>query len=558
MSWIVKTSELLTRRQWSKWEALTADPAESQKALLLDIVRRNRSTAFGVDHRFASIQSLDDYQHQIAVADYERLRPYVERAARGEANVLTEAPVLMFTMTSGSTGAPKLIPVTETSRANHRRLTRLWYYRAYLDHPSLFNGKLLGVISPAEEGRTSGNIPYGAASGMIHESSPLWIQNRFAVPYETTQVKDFAAKYYLIMRLAIEHGISFIGTPNPSTILRLVETADRHKDAIIRDIREGRINENCQLSATIRQAIASQLRENPERAAQLEKSVEHAGALRPREYWPNLALVGCWKGGSVGARLKELTHWFGESVPRRDLGYMASEAQITLPISDHGCAGILDVAANFYEFIPESEIDSASPMTVTCEQVERDRFYYLILTTPAGLYRYDINDLVRVVDFHKQTPLIEFVRKGRDATNITGEKLHVNQVIRAMEQTQKRVGFAPHHYRVSADVVQSRYFFSVEFKGDQPTGESLQQFLQSLDEDLCQLNIEYEQKRSSNRLRAPVLQVMKPGWFERKTHQAVQRGMRDTQLKTQLLSCEVEASQDVEFIVACPAPTNND
>ena len=239
MSWIVKAAAFVTSRQWTSWEKLCADPGKTQSELLRGIIRRNRSTRFGKDHRFDTIQSLDHYGNQVAIGDYERLRPYVERAENGEANVLTEEPVLMFTMTSGSTGAPKLIPVTATTRANHRRLTRLWYFRSSIDHPALHRGKLLGVISPAHEGKTKGNIPFGAASGLIYQSSPLWIQNAFAVPYEVAEVKDFAAKYYVIMRLAVEQEISFFGTPNPSTILRLVETADQYKEEIIRDIRDG-------------------------------------------------------------------------------------------------------------------------------------------------------------------------------------------------------------------------------------------------------------------------------------------------------------------------------
>ena len=127
-------------------------------------------------------------------------------------------------------------------------------------------------------------------------------------------------------------------------------------------------------------------------------------------------------------------------MPVRDLGYMASEAQMTLPISDCGCAGILAIDANFYEFIPESEIDSASPHHSPARNSEEGEIIIVILTTPAGLYRYDINDVVRVTGFYKRTPLIEFVRKGRDVTNITGEKLHVNQVIQAMEQAQRATG----------------------------------------------------------------------------------------------------------------------
>ena len=228
---------------------------------MLDIIQRNRATAFGKDHGFAAIGNLADYRKQVAIGDYERLRPYVERAENGEAQVLTEAPVRMFTLTSGSTGAPKLIPVTETSRANHRRLTRLWYYRANLDHPGLFDGKMLGVVSSAQEGKTAGNIPYGAASGLIYQSSPRWIQNAFALPYEVAEVKDFAAKYYLIMRVALAQPISFLGTPNPSTILRLVEIADNNKSEIIRDIRDGTISERWHIPGAVRQKLAAQLAE---------------------------------------------------------------------------------------------------------------------------------------------------------------------------------------------------------------------------------------------------------------------------------------------------------
>ena len=84
------------------------------------------------------------------------------------------------------------------------------------------------------------------------------------------------------------------------------------------------------------------------------------------------------------------------------------------------------------------------------------------------MYRYDINDVVRVAGFYKRTPLIEFVRKGRDVTNITGEKLHVNQVIQAMAQAQTAAGIAAQHYRAFADVAQSRYAFMVEFDGAMP------------------------------------------------------------------------------------------
>jgi hypothetical protein len=459
----------------------------------------------------------------------------------------------MFTLTSGSTGEPKLIPVTETAKNNHRELTRLWYYRAYVEHPRFMSGKLLGVVNPADEGRTLSGIPFGAASGLIYESSPLWIQNAYAVPYEVAQVKDFEAKYYLLMRLGLEHEITFFATPNPSTILKLVDTADRRKEEIIKDIRDGAITARINVPAEIRNNLTRRIGKNPARARQLQKLGRAHGTLRPRDYWPQLQLIGCWKGGSVGVRLQEFERWFAPSLSARDLGYMASEAQISLPISDDGCAGILAIDKNFYEFIPEAEIGSSSPNVLNCSELEIGEYYYLILTTPGGLYRYDINDVVRITGFYHRTPLIEFIRKGRDVTNITGEKLHVNQVIEALAQAQRAAGVSVSHFRAFADVDQSRYALLTEFDDAPTSQERLACLLGEWDQSLVRRNIEYAQKRESRRLRNPVLWVMKPGWFERKTRAALQRGGRDVQFKSQLLSAAPEDPCEILFVVEMTA-----
>lgn len=549
MGILLKAAAYLTGREWARWQDLTANPQKIQDRLLLDIAKRNRATRFGRDHGFEKIHSLSEYRASVPIGDYERLRPYVERAQNGDAAALTAEPVLMFTMTSGSTGQPKLIPVTEAARRNHRRLTRFWYYRALMDHPDLFSGKLLGVVSPAVEGRTPGGIPFGAASGLIYQSSPSWIQNAFALPYEISQVKDFEAKYYLTMRLALECDITFFGTPNPSTILKLVESVNQNKHEIIKDIRDGTITPHCNLPPEMRPAIAGRLKKNPTRARRLESLIKSDGTLRPKEYWPRLQLIGCWKGGSVGVRLKEFARWFGEKMPVRDLGYMASEAQMTLPISDSGSAGILAIDNNFYEFIPEGEIDSRSPATLSCNELEEGKSYNLILTTPGGLYRYDINDVVRVAGFFNCTPLIEFVRKGRDVTNITGEKLHVNQVIQAVAKAQITAGIDVQHFCACADAEKSLYAFFVELNGATPTEERLRRLLNGLDTCLGELNIEYAQKRESGRLGAPVLCVMKPGWFERKANAVLESGARDTQFKAQLLSAAPEDPGEIMLVV---------
>jgi hypothetical protein len=259
---IIRASEL----RWQRWQRFTRQPRAAQNRLLQKILRRNKTTAFGREHGFAKIQSVNDYRQQVPVGDYERFRPYIERAQHGETSVLTAEPILMFTMTSGSTGAPKLIPVTASTRKSHARLTELWFSRLFHDHPDCAAGKIFALVGAAIEGRTAGGIPYGAASGLIYRSSPSWIRRAHALPYEIAEIKDFQAKYYAAMRLALEQDVTFLGTPNPSTLLRLVDTADGFRDEIIKDIHDGTLSSRYEIPSAIRAAIAPALTPNRARA----------------------------------------------------------------------------------------------------------------------------------------------------------------------------------------------------------------------------------------------------------------------------------------------------
>jgi hypothetical protein len=73
--------------------------------------------------------------------------------------------------------------------------------------------------------------------------------------------------------------------------------------------------------------------------------------------------------------------------------------------------------------------------------------------------------------------------------------------------------------------------------------------LRHLDACLRALNVEYAQKRESRRLGAPILCVMKPGWFERKANTTVQHGARDVQFKASLLGATPEDTSEIQFVV---------
>ncbi len=554
MSLLGGAVRLLGKGPWQEFVAACRDPRATQERLLSRIVAANQGTRFGSEHHFDADWSSSEFRLNVPVRDHDGLRSYLDRVWEGEPDVLTREPVLMFTTTSGTTGKPKYIPITKSASEANSRLSRAWYFRSLQDHPSFLDGRILGIVSPEEEGRTPQGVPYGAASGRLYRRSPWVLRHAYAVPYVTFGIDEYEAKYYAIARFAIEAPVTFVGTPNPSTLVRIAEVANRHREELIRDLHDGTLSTKFDIATGTRDYLSRALRANPARARTLERLVATHGVLRPRDYWQDLRLIGCWKGGSVSVQLENARRWFGDNLPIRDLGYLASEALMSLPIQDEGAEGALAVTANFFEFIPEGDIDSPGAKTLLADQLETGGRYYVVVTTQAGLYRCDMNDIIQVTGFFHSTPLIEFVRKGRDMTSIGGEKLHVAQVIEAVEGATRQLDLSMVAYRAIADAAANSYAFLFEPTNGEVTNDRLTKLLCLVDERLGLFNLEYRSKRTSGRLGSPCLYLMRPGWYERRVQRRVSAGARDTQFKASLLNDDFEEGEqdDIECKVAWP------
>jgi hypothetical protein len=528
-----------------RFEAATRDPAAAQRRKLLEIAGRNRDSEYGREYGFREVRSLADWQRLVPVVKYEDIQERVERVTRGEKNVLTAEDPVMFARTSGTTGDAKYIPVTPTCWGrDHTDQMRTWLYWARREHRDLYR-KVLSLVSPAVEGRTPCGIPYGSTSGHIYKNLPAIIRGVYAVPYEVFEIEDYEAKYYALMRLGIAADISFVCTANPSSIVKMCELADKNADALLRDLADGTLSRDLAIEPRIRAVIEARCRPERGRARDLEGARKRRGGkLLPADYWRRLALIGCWKGGTVGNYIEQFPDWFhpgGEPpVPVRDWGYLSSEARGSIPLSDEGSAGPLTVATNVYEFVEVEDLeeDPDDPGAWTfhgVDSLELGKEYYIFITTTGGLYRYDINDVVQVVGEYHRTPAIIFRRKGRGMTSITGEKMSVNQVIQAVEAASHEVGLQVSHFKAEADFKGSRYVLKVEPDGEVPPGQG-RRLLAALEGKLTELNLEYESKRRSLRLKPPVLHLMRPGWYDWRKERLAAGGKRVFQAKTVLLS----------------------
>jgi hypothetical protein len=511
------------RRRLAEFEAATHRPRAVQEALLRGILARQADTAFGRDHGFAAIRTVADFRRQLPVAGYEYVESYLARVRRGEtAALLADARVHMFALTSGTTATRKFIPVTDQYLADYRRGWNLWGLRAYDDHPAIKLQPIVQLSGDWDEFRTESGIPCGAVTGLTATMQKRIVRFVYCVPACVGRIKDPAAKYYVVLRLSLPRPVGMIIAANPSTLINLARAGDRDKEALIRDIADGTLTPRLDVPAEVRQQLRHRLKRQPERARELEAIIGRTGTLYPRDYWPPHCLLGNWTGGSVGAYLRHYPRYYG-NCPVRDVGLIASEGRMTIPVGDGTPAGVLDVTTHYFEFIPEQERDSPQPTVLAAHEVRTGGTYYILPTTAFGLYRYDIHDLVRVTGFYNQTPLVEFLSKGAHFANLTGEKLseyHVThalaEVLRAGELTLDTYSLAP-----CWDDEQPYYGLFLE-RGDL-SEEAAGRLTEQLDDRLRRMNSEYDAKRASRRLGPVRVEWLPPGAWQQWDRERLRR-----------------------------------
>ncbi|HEX9180631.1 MAG TPA: GH3 auxin-responsive promoter family protein, partial [Burkholderiales bacterium] len=217
-----------------------------------------------------------------------------------------------------------------------------------------------------------------------------------------------------------------------------------------------------------------------------------------------------------------------------ELGYVASEFRGTITIGRRAGSGMPTLDTHFFEFVERDRWDRGDPKYLTLDRIRKGRDYYILVTTPSGLYRYFINDLVRVRGFLRRMPLLQFVQKGKGVTNITGEKLYESQVLAAVRAALAGLGEAPRFVMMLADEEARSYRLYVEAgPGLKPDAARL---AGAVDAGLKGLNVEYAAKRESGRLGAPVAAWLAPGTGDAYKERCVARGQREGQFKTVALA----------------------
>ena len=525
------------------------NPQKSSEATLRGILTYGKDTEFGKEHDFEYILAAKDdkelykrYAEKIAPSDYEDYRPYINRHKNGDSNVLVPGKPVMYATTSGTTSEPKWIPITDVYLNNvYGKMTKVWLYNYIMNRPKAFYGKLVTIVSKDVEGYAPDGTVAGSVSGVTRRDAPSFVKELYAVPGGVYGIKDYTARYYTIMRLSIEVDAAIFITANPSTLVEVQKNVDKYYDQYCDDIEKGTLSHDFDIPDDIRKEVEAQIEPNPARAAELRELKKKYGRVLPKHYWPNLQVLNTWKCGNTYVYLDKIKGFFPDCCLHQEFGYFSSECRFGLVMDDTNYTTLFP-HYHYYEFIAEEDVDKLNDPKAMKKvkfyqlyELKQGKRYCPFVSTYAGLYRYNMNDLVEVGTPYFNTPRVFMIQKVNGIVTMTGEKLHERQFLEAVNKAAKHTGREVKFFIGFADLSISAYHFYYEFADENTTQAACDEFTKLVDQFLREENIEYQAKRESFRVGDPIGHCLVENSFELFKGACIAEGARDGQFKLNLL-----------------------
>ncbi len=470
----------------------------AQQSVLREILRKNADTEFGRRYGFAAIRSPGEYQAAVPLAEYADLEPYITRIAAGEQGILTAETVLLLEPTSGSSAASKLIPYTKGLKRQFQLGLAPWIADLYWNFPSLITGQSYWSITPAarKPEQTSGGIPVGFEddSDYLGGFKGWLVRSVQAVPMEVKLIGDMESFWYVtLLFLLRSRRLALVSVWNPTFLTILCDYLHRWWSRLADDIAEGTLTAPVHLDSSLAARLVMKNRPDAARAAEIRSAFSSNADLARshREIWPRLRLISCWCDAAAAGPAEELGRLFPQAVIQAK-GLLATEGFATLPLTGHA-AGLPALRSHFFEFLPQSGGEVR-----LLHQLQAGEIYSLVITTAGGLYRYRLNDLVRVEGFQHGTPLLRFIAKADGISDHFGEKLHEEHVRRALRTVIERAALQPVFAMLAFDE-QSPPAYALYIEVPEPADERLQRLGEMLD-DLLGENCQYRYCRDLGQL----------------------------------------------------------
>jgi hypothetical protein len=435
----VQTRAALVNLAWAgsgaapflRYRAALANPAAAQARLLQRYLRDNADTDFGRRHGFARVRTPADFRAAVPLRNYDDFAPYVDRVRSGEPNVLTAEPVRRLVPSGGSTRAAKLVPYTRSLQSEFSAGIGPWVCDLFRLDPNLMAGPAYWSVSPAAQGPHAPE-PSAVPVGFDDDSAYLGgilqrlIGAAFAVPSAVRHVPDVESfRYVTLLCLLRSPELRLISVWHPSFLALLLDDLPLWFTHLVGDLAEG----SCRARVLPAELGALRGRPMPRRARELERK----GPRNLCAIWPRLGLLSCWADAHAALHVEPLAERL-PGVAIQPKGLIATEAFVSLPF-----AGLhpLAIRSHFFEFLDDRG------GALLAHELEQGREYRVVVTTGGGLYRYCLDDRIRVEGFAGRTPSVRFAGKEDHVSDVFGEKLSEGFVGAALRCIFSHYNFHP-------------------------------------------------------------------------------------------------------------------
>ena len=416
-----------------------------QQESLRHLIATAKDTEYGRNHAFSAMKGYEDFIKNTPINTYEELKGAIDRMRHGERDILWPGKVKWYAKSSGTTNdKSKFIPVSQQG-------LKQMHYKGGFDAVAMYlrnnpNSRIFDGRALILGGSHSPN--YNVKDSLVGDLSAILIENinplanLVRVPKKKTALlSDFEIKRDRIAREAMSKNVTNISGV-PSWMLSV-----------------------------------------------LTRMMEITGKSHLEEVWPNIEVF--FHGGVAFTPYRKQ---YEQLVTSPQMHYMetynASEGFFGLQDdpTDKSMLLMLDYDV-FYEFIPMDGGDA-----VPLWGVETGKNYAMVISTPCGLWRYEIGDTVQ---FTSTNPY-KFIITGRTKhfINAFGEELIVDNAEKGLAYACQQTGAEVSEYTAAPvfmdDKAKCRHQWLIEFA---KPPKDLQQFAKLLDQHLQEINSDYEAKR---------------------------------------------------------------
>lgn len=458
-------AKLFARKIYNQTLKWANKPVQTQQYIFESLIENAKNTEFGKDHHFNQIKTFEDFQKQVSVRDYEDLKPYVEKVVKGESDILWKGKPLYFAKTSGTTSGAKYIPLTKESMPYHIEAARnaILHYIHETGKADFVDGKMIFLQGSPILTEKYG-IKFGRLSGIVAHFVPKYLQKNRMPSWETNCIEDWETKVDAIVDETIKEDMSVI-SGIPSWVQMY-----------------------------------------------FERLQQKSGGKKISEIFKNFNLF-IYGGVNYEPYRAKFEQMIGKKVDSIEL-FPASEGFFAYQDSQKEKGMLLLLNSGiFYEFIKADEFFNENPKVYTIGEVEVGVNYVLIISTNAGLWRYNIGDTVQFTSLAPYRVIVS----GRIKHYISafGEHVIANEVENAMKEAVNSTNIVINEFTVAPQITPSSglpyHEWLIEFENEP---ENMEVFAETIDNSMRKQNIYYDDLITGNVLRKVVITKVSKNGFQ--------------------------------------------